>query len=104
MNLVNSEDYNVDLNGSRIVQEYEKRYGEIILDSIDRNRPIMEPVQNTLPEKRVKQIVLHHRNQYIARQVNGSEHTKIIILYGAEHKEGILSELQKLNPTWKKEM
>lgn len=100
LNLVNNKDFNVDITPNQLIEEYEKKYGEIILTSEDLNTPIDEKISPTISKKNMQSIVLDYRNNYLAAKIEESSFDKIIILYGAQHRKGLIKELQKLNPTW----
>ncbi len=100
LNLVNNKDYPVDITPSEIIKQYETKFGEIILSEEDKNTPINEELKRSLPKKKVQSIILDFRNKYLANKVEHSEFSKIIILYGADHRTGLFKELKKLNPKW----
>ncbi|MCT4639754.1 MAG: hypothetical protein N4A72_18795 [Bacteroidales bacterium] len=101
LNLVNNKDFRVDVTPQQMVDKYEKLYGVIELDEEDINTPIGEAIRNILPSKKTEQVILDYRNNYLAEAINNSEYDKIIVLYGAAHRKGLIQELRKLNNNWR---
>jgi hypothetical protein len=99
-NLINNKDYIADISVTLAVKAYEDRYGEIILTPEDLNTPLEETVSETLPTKDMFSIVLDFRNIHIANFITESEYDKIILMYGSEHKTGVLEELKKIDNSW----
>ncbi len=102
MNIVNNKDFRVDYTPQRLVKEYEEEFGEVELTSKDYSIPFDEMNDNTVPEKNREVIILDHRNTHLAKEVNNSKYSKIIILYGGDHFSGFLEELKKIDSNWKK--
>lgn len=102
MNQINSLDFNVDITAQELIQEYEKRHGEILLS----NEDLLVPLYGDFSfnnNKSVMDIILNHRNKVVAENIQHSKYDKIIVMYGADHQKGILQELQKIDSSWKKE-
>lgn len=102
INQVNSLDFNVDITPQELIQEYEKRHGEILLSDEDLQVPLYGDF-NFKNDKNVMDIILNHRNKIVAEHIQSSKYDKIIVMYGADHQKGILQELQKIDSSWKKE-
>ncbi|CAM1343442.1 hypothetical protein [Tenacibaculum amylolyticum] len=98
---VNDKDFNIDLTPKEIINAYEKKYGVIQLSKIDKETPIDESIEETLPQEGFEAIILNLRNEHLAKAIEESKYPKILVLYGSAHKEGLLTDLQKLNPNWK---
>ncbi|WP_147375838.1 hypothetical protein [Marinifilum flexuosum] len=101
MNQVNSLDFNVDITPQELIQEYENRHGEILLNNEDLQVPLYGDF-NFSNDKSVMDIILNHRNKVIAEHIQNSKYDKIIVMYGADHQKGVLEELQKIDSSWKK--
>lgn len=54
------------------------------------------------PNKRMMAVVLDYRNDYLAKAIQESEYSKIIVLYGGRHEKGLVKDLKELDSTWKK--
>jgi hypothetical protein len=102
INQVNSLDFNVDITPQELIQEYEKKHGEILLSDEDLQVPLYGDF-NFKNDKNVMDIILNHRNKVVAEHIQKSKYDKIIVMYGADHQKGILQELQKIDSSWKKE-
>ncbi len=100
LNLINSKDFRADITPEQLINKYEELYGVIELDATDINTPIGEPIATILPTKKTEQVILHYRNNYLAKAINSSEYKKIIVLYGAAHRKGLIQELKKLDSRW----
>lgn len=99
---VNDLDFNVDVSPQDILNEYEKRYGELVLTEEDMNTPIEESMKPSEPNKQMMAVVLDYRNDYLAKAIQESEYSKIIVLYGGRHEKGLVKDLKELDSTWKK--
>lgn len=102
LNLVNNKDFKVDLTGVEILRKYEDKYGELILTDIDKNTPLTESIDVTIPTKQVTYVQDDCREDHLVAEINKSGYSKIIILYGSAHEKGILKRLKASNPDWKK--
>lgn len=98
---VNDKDFNIDLTAKEIINAYEKRYGVIQLSKTDKETPIDESIEETLPQEGFEAIILNLRNEHLAKAIEKSKYSKILVLYGSAHKEGLLADLKKLNSNWK---
>ena len=101
MNLVNNKDFNIDITPSEILMAYEKAYGKIELTDTDKNTPITETITDTYPKERFQKIIIDYRNKHLAKAINSGKYDKMIVLYGAEHENGLLKALQELDSDWK---
>ncbi len=102
LNLANNKDFMVDYTPQRFVKEYEDKFGDIVLTKEDLALSLDEINKNTVPKEQKEVILLDHRNEHLAQEVNQSKSNKIIILYGADHFSGFVKELQKLDKNWVK--
>ncbi len=101
LNIVNDKDFRVDYTPQRFVKEYEEKFGEVVLTKEDLSLCLEEMNDNKEPEKKVNVILLDHRNQFLAEQVNISKFKKIIIIYGKAHLSGFTEELKRIDKNWK---
>jgi hypothetical protein len=100
MNQVNSLDFNVDVTPQELILEYEKRHGEILLNNEDLQVPLYGDF-NFNSDKNIMDLILNYRNKIVAERIQNSKYDKIIVMYGADHRKGIVEELQKLDANWK---
>jgi pheromone shutdown protein TraB len=100
LNLVNDKDYKADITPEEVIRLFEERHGVIELSNQDMERPLDETIEGHQMDKRLFDIILDYRNQYLAQQIHQATYDKIIVLYGADHQSGVLKELQKLDADW----
>jgi len=101
---VTDDDMRVDVSKNKLVDVYEKKFGQINLDTIDYKTPLNAyyPMKLRLPKERVRSIIIDYRNENLASYIHYSPDLLIIVLYGAIHVNGTLNELRKLDGGWKK--
>lgn len=90
---------NLDVTGADIVNYYEKTYGEIKLNKCELDNSILEKDNcggKNLKEKYRRDAIVHYRDEVIAKGALNDKHSKIVLLYGQGHTEGIISELRKM--------
>jgi hypothetical protein len=92
---ITASDVNADINISDLVNEYEQRYGKIVLDSCNLHAPFDSAYTCKGSHKNLKPIRIDYRNQYVTNLVKTSADKKILILYGYGHKKGIKKLLKK---------
>lgn len=100
LNLVNSEDYNVDITGTELVSKYEDMFGTIEITEENRTTPLTDAYKATQDFDDVEKVILDYRNVNIANTIAKGDHKKIIILYGAKHEDGIFELLQEMDSNW----
>jgi hypothetical protein len=98
-----TKDRRVDVYLSDLLEAFEKKYGTLVLNDCDFNTEIGTKYScSKYKNKEGRQFILSdYRNNYIANEIVADSHTKIALLYGAKHFEGIYEILQKQDPTWK---
>ncbi len=87
------EDLNVDMEMSVIVDSCEKKYGKIVLTSID-TLPLDDP---TYRQKKIEDrfnYTTKIRDDFLFNKIVSSQHQKIAILYGSSHKKGIINRIK----------
>lgn len=94
----------VDMKMNLLVDEYESKYGKIILEDCDYNTSIEQDLYKCrkINEAEKDYIVLHYRNKKLAEAIMKEGYNKIAILYGARHETGMFEELKALDPNWRK--
>lgn len=93
----------VDVYISDLLEAFEKKFGRLELSECDLKsgydtKYTCEKYKN---KEGRKFVLTDYRNQVIADQILKDTHTKIAIIYGAKHFDGILKELQQKDSTWK---
>jgi hypothetical protein len=87
-----------DLTVEKILENYEKKYGKVVLDSCDYDTKFYE--ESTCPRKSQKkffdELIIQDRNNNIISHILKEKKTKIAIIYGKAHFIGIKDSLQKL--------
>lgn len=94
----------VDVKMNLLVDEYENKYGKIILEDCDYNTSIEQDLYKcrTINQDKKEYILLHYRNKKLAEAIMKEQHNKIAIVYGAAHQMGMFEELKALDPNWRK--
>ncbi|NVK27964.1 MAG: hypothetical protein HWE14_07965 [Flavobacteriia bacterium] len=100
LNIVNDQDYNVDITAAEVVRLYEAKYGVISITELNKNTPMDEKYTATLDDDQVEDIILNSRNQHIVKTMADLNHEKILMTYGSKHREGIIEMLQKTDESW----
>lgn len=98
-----SIDIRADVTYGDIVNEYEKKYGKIILTECDLNTSLQEKYTCRKPKKNKKttDVILHFRDAHLAKEILQDKGKKIAVIFGAKHFDGMLALLQQNNPAWK---
>ena len=90
-----------DITFAMMVNGYEKRYGKLLLNECDFNtRMDAKYTCSSEPLVQANEFILDYRNKYLAKTITEDTHTKIAILYGAKHEEGLYKELKAIDKTW----
>ena len=89
----------VDVPYERLIDSFEKKYGEIILDSCDINTNLgvlynCFMVPKTSREIFSREYLLDERNKIISQKVKSSPDKKILLIYGLNHLKGIKEFLE----------
>jgi len=90
---------NVDLTLNQVIDEYERRYGQIILNKCDYQTAYSEKTvckDKPVSKKNRNEIILEYRNKNVINNIISDSHKKIIIMYGANHFIGIKKDLLSL--------
>lgn len=94
---------NADVEVVTMIDEFEIKYGEIILDECDLNTKSnsteyeCDKLNSELSNKFNEEYILNFRNKYLADEINSSSHNKILVIYGKNHLEGLSKELLNIN-------
>ena len=103
---MSSRDAVIDVTAADIVDAYEKKFGRIRLDSVDRawrlDTTAALPRASRLAQKDVMDVLLNSRNEYLAQAVHASGDSLLVIVYGLAHKKGVLEQLQALDGNWRR--
>lgn len=104
VNMSNAENVDVELN--TIIDAYEKKYGEIILDDCDLNTDLQSEYNcTTLPKKSMQKFLyefaIEMRDEHIFQNIINSKYDKIVIIYGRKHFKGVKKKLQAHDARWK---
>lgn len=92
---VTDADVNADIRISDLVDQYELRYGTIVLDSCDIKTDFKADYTCAGTKHNLKPIRIDYRNKHVANMVKNSTDKKILIVYGYGHKKGIKRLLKK---------
>jgi hypothetical protein len=101
---IKDTDLNADVSFNELVDLYEATYGKIKITQIDFAVPLNETIPSSLRlnKNKVRSIVIQYRNSQLAQRIQIADLKKILIVYGADHKNGTLACLKKLDPSWER--
>ena len=95
---VTDNDVWADINYLQMINQFEKLYGEIRLDSADMNTPFDAKFNKS--EKFTKQqynsIVIDYRNDHLIELIKESKPNKILVLYGEGHRKNFKQKIKKI--------
>ena len=95
-----------DVSFKTLVNEFEKKYYKIELDSCDFNTSLNSKTYDCeLIEKKLRttffdETVLELRDQNLARKILEHQGNKIVIVFGSLHLTGMMVELRKTDSKW----
>ncbi|WP_329807074.1 hypothetical protein [Flavobacterium facile] len=89
---------NTDLSIEKILENYEKKYGKIVLESCDFDTKFYEKSTcSKKPDKKIyDEMMMQDRSKSVISHVLTENKSKIAIIYGKAHFVGIKDSLQKL--------
>lgn len=98
---ITEDDLNADINFKEFIRKIEELHGEIVLDSCD----LQTPLDSTYTCSKIKGIKSHinyvmvnYRNETVVKFIEDNNDSKIVVIYGMEHINGIKKLLDnKLN-------
>tara|TARA_R110002050_G_scaffold273016_1_gene416867 strand:- start:12371 stop:13069 length:699 start_codon:yes stop_codon:yes gene_type:complete len=99
-----------DVSLSELMNEFEKNYGEITLDSCDYNYDIIDKnydckkADKSLLKIFKKEYIKDYRNKSLAEKIFESNKDKILVIYGSSHYFGLYFELLKLDKNYRIEI
>jgi hypothetical protein len=93
---IDSSDFNADITLISIVEQFEKRYNVITLDSCD----LATSLDSTYtcgkkPKGNLTPIILDYRNEKLIEKIIASDHNKIAVLFGGAHIKGLKKLLKE---------
>lgn len=92
---IDSTDLRADVYHTDLIAEYEKRFGEILLDSIDWHTPFDSLYESDVQRKQWDEIIIGYRNDYLLDLILKNGEKKILILYGEGHRKDFKRKLDK---------
>ncbi len=98
LGLIPENSTKADANLQDVISYYENKYGEIKLTNCDFKTSVFEKYtkcreENRIPKKQSDDVLINFRNDVVANKIKESSHTKIAIIYGRTHMDGILKAL-----------
>ncbi len=89
---------NTDLSLEKILENYENKYGKVILESCDYDTEFHnESTCSKKPDKKIyDEMMMRDRNNSVISHILNEKKTKIAIIYGKAHFVEIKDSLQKL--------
>ena len=90
---------NIDITNKNLVDFYEKERGEIKLDNCDSITSLIQPYNCSKLRKGERtffkeDIILKKRNENIIKELLNTKKTKVLIIYGKAHYDGIVNLLK----------
>lgn len=88
-----------DVYLTQLINDFEKNYGEIMLDSCDYKTDFKDKnykckkIKRILRKKFENEYMKDYRNKYLAEQIIKSNNDKILVIYGDAHFFGLYLEL-----------
>ena len=91
-----SNDVRADIDYKILINEYEKKYGKIILDSIDLNTGFdAEYDRKQITDKsQYEYIIIDYRNDFLVHTIKNSTDRKILVLYGEGHRKNFEGKIK----------
>lgn len=97
-------DRRVDAYLSDLMATFEEKYGKLLLTACDFNTKPTDKYKckKTSSKEEKMFLMLLYRNDLITKEILKDSHSKIVLVYGAKHFDGILKNLQQHDSTWKR--
>ena len=93
---ITESDFNADISLKDLITEYEDRYDEVELDNCDMETSFKNEYNCSKSTKNdLSPIILDFRNQNIVNLIKNSNDKKIVVIYGARHKKGIIKLMEE---------
>lgn len=101
-----------DIPLNRLVGDFEKEYGTIRLSHCDSVTPLgndsiynpydpCKPLPMKLRIAFTNEFILDKRNQHLAKAIEETDSTRIVVIYGEKHVPDVIKLLKENNPAWK---
>lgn len=96
----------VDISPAKMMEVFEQKHGEVILDSCDLKTSLSSLTYNCqdlgskLQDAFFEEIVFKLRDQHLAGEIQQHSGAKIAVVYGSMHLRGLRVELGKLDERW----
>jgi hypothetical protein len=81
--------------------DYERKFFIALLNFMGKSSLDIEAMEAHPMRKQLLSIILHSRNEHIAKEIQKYQGKTLYAFYGALHFNGILEFLQKDDPSWK---
>lgn len=84
-----AQDVWADVNYLQLINEYERLYGVIRLDSLDLATPFKAPYRSNgfTNKKQYNTLIVSYRTQHLLNAIKAGPHAKILVLYGEGHRK-----------------
>ncbi len=99
---IDTSDVQVDVSVTKLIEEYETKYWEVPLDSIDMNTPINQNTNRNWYMNDFMKIAIDSRNENLAEKILTLPYNKILIIYGATHRKRTFEILKNKDVNWEK--
>jgi hypothetical protein len=93
---LDSLDFNADVTIKEFVDEYERLYGQLELDSCDLQTPLDSAFYCAPLTNDMDPVIDDFRNRMLVKQIVESEQKKIVVIYGAYHIKPVEKALKSL--------
>ena len=98
MNIDTLTSIKADVGLTTLMAEFEKKHGEISIDSCDMKYELYDTKYNCKLDD--KDFIINYRNKFLADKITNSKLDKILIIYGKSHLDGLIQDLKKIDNSW----
>lgn len=95
------QDINIDVMPAELADAYEELVGPLEISDENLSTPIEEFTMPTADLTQIARITIEWRNERLANAINDSL-GDVVVLYGAAHGAGTISDLHDLDPSWQR--
>ena len=91
----------VDATIFDMISAYEKKYGKVQLEKKDFETDFRAEYHNKLDRKKRDYFLIDYRNQLISNEIINDTSSRIVLIYGARHFDGILKKMSTYDKSFK---
>ena len=95
------QDVHIDVTPRELADAYEDMIGPLQISQENLTAPMDSFVMPTADLTQITRVTIEWRNQHLAQALNDAK-GDVVVLYGAAHGAGTLSNLHALDPRWRR--